>query len=158
MTSTVLSERGTECNFRPQLLRTSACRERECFHSEAGLKIYILQLTHWLTSIQVLHDWSDKYSRKILTLLREVATPSTRLLVLDNIVAYACSDPSVDKDGDGSAVSYREAPSPLLPNFGAANHMGYTIDMAVSPIKHCFSIQQTTINLFALKYVDVNVA
>lgn len=59
--------------------------------------------------------------------LRKAATDKSRLLVLDNIVAYACHDPDAPAD-------YREAPGPLLPNFGAANHMGYTIDTAVSDL------------------------
>lgn len=79
-----------------------------------------------------MHDWSDPYASKILTELRKVATPDTQLLVVDNIVSYACHDTTLEGKGSIPGASCKDAPAPLLPNFGAANDMSYSIDMAVS--------------------------
>ncbi|KAF5380106.1 hypothetical protein D9615_006249 [Tricholomella constricta] len=77
---------------------------------------------------QILHDWADPYSIKILKALRAAATPDTKLIVLDNIVAYACHDPTVDSE---LGVGYTEAPTPLLANYGAANVMPYVLDLGM---------------------------
>ncbi|KAF5380105.1 hypothetical protein D9615_006248 [Tricholomella constricta] len=77
---------------------------------------------------QILHNWADPYSTKILKALRAAAAPGTKLIVLDTIVAYACHDPTIDSE---LGVGYKEAPAPLLPNYGAANVMPYVLDMAM---------------------------
>ncbi|KAG6844749.1 hypothetical protein H0H93_016360, partial [Arthromyces matolae] len=64
----------------------------------------------------------------ILKALREAARADTRLVVIDNIVAHACHDPSIEQ---GSGFSYEEAPAPILPNYGAANVMPYMIDIGM---------------------------
>ncbi|KAG6898618.1 hypothetical protein C0993_005645 [Termitomyces sp. T159_Od127] len=43
---------------------------------------------------QILHDWSDPYCVPILKELRAAATPETKLVVVDSIIAYACHDPT----------------------------------------------------------------
>ena len=80
---------------------------------------------------KILHDWSDPYCTKILTELRKAAREDTKLLVVDNIVAPVCHDPTFEGRTIPGA-SIKDAPSPLLANFGAANEMNYTIDLAVS--------------------------
>ena len=79
-----------------------------------------------------MHDWSDPYASKILSELRKVALPDTRLLIVDNILAYACHDPTYDDNDSIPGAACQDAPAPLLANFGAANELSYTIDMAVS--------------------------
>lgn len=73
---------------------------------------------------QVLHDWSDEYCLKILKYLRAAATSQTKLVLMDSIMPFACHDPSADHDARHipGAVA-REAPPPLLANFGAINEM-----------------------------------
>ncbi|KAG6889611.1 hypothetical protein C0995_016137 [Termitomyces sp. Mi166 len=80
----------------------------------------------------ILHDWSDPYCAQILKALRAAATPNTKLVVIDNIVAYACHDPTIES---GLNSGYKEAPAPLLPNYGAVNVMPYLLDLALQPIR-----------------------
>lgn len=45
---------------------------------------------------------------------------------------YACHDPSLDdEDGDIAGAAARDAPAPLLANFGAASEASYILDMLV---------------------------
>ncbi len=78
----------------------------------------------------VLHDWSDKYALKILKQLRDAATPSTKLLVVDIILPYACHETEEETDGITGAVSIK-APKPLLANWGAVNDFSYILDICV---------------------------
>ncbi|TFY69031.1 hypothetical protein EVG20_g3321 [Dentipellis fragilis] len=59
----------------------------------------------------ILHDWADQYCVKILRSLR-AAAPNTRLLVVDQLVSYAC------KDEDANDIPGVAPPAPLLPNWG----------------------------------------
>lgn len=79
-----------------------------------------------------MHDWADPYASKLLTELRKVAQPNTQLLVVDNIVAYACHDLTYDNNDNIPGAASKDAPAPLLANFGAANELSYSIDMTVS--------------------------
>ncbi|KAJ7898380.1 S-adenosyl-L-methionine-dependent methyltransferase [Mycena leptocephala] len=72
---------------------------------------------------QIMHDWSDEYCIKILTRLWVGAVRTTTLLLLDSILPLACHDPAAEAEG-----GLREAPAPLLANYGAANEMGYNAD------------------------------
>ncbi|KAG6883309.1 hypothetical protein C0993_006877 [Termitomyces sp. T159_Od127] len=76
----------------------------------------------------ILHNWSDLHCYQILKALRAAATPDTRLVVVDSIVAHACHDPTIEQ---GLNSGYKEAPTPLLPNYGAANVMPYLLDLAM---------------------------
>ncbi|KZO93897.1 S-adenosyl-L-methionine-dependent methyltransferase [Calocera viscosa TUFC12733] len=81
---------------------------------------------------RILHDWSDKYVRKILTTLREAAAPSTKLLIIDSIMHYVCADPTLSKAGvvPGWASARRpDAPPPLLPNWGTVGIGTYGSDL-----------------------------
>ena len=80
---------------------------------------------------QILHDWPDAYTSKILTKLREVAQRETKLIIIDNIVPFACHDPSADEGKGIPGAVPKEAPQPLLANYGIANEMGYNYDLAV---------------------------
>ena len=79
----------------------------------------------------VMHDWSDEYCIKILSQLRAAATPTTQLVVIDNIIPYACDDSTQSLDIPGARDIRPDAPAPLLPNFGAARLMTYYIDISV---------------------------
>lgn len=76
------------------------------------------------------HDWSDKYLIKLLKNLRAVATPSTKLLVMDSIVEYACSVPK-ESQLSVKGIEWQTPPDPLLPNMGLANLAPYSIDLMV---------------------------
>lgn len=52
----------------------------------AGADCYLLR--------RILHDWEDEPARQILRRLREVATPSARVLVLDAVVGPPNADPA----------------------------------------------------------------
>lgn len=76
----------------------------------------------------ILHDWSDEYCVKILRRLRGAADESTKLLIIDNIVSYACSE-TLTKEIPGAERS--PPPAPLLPNFGHAGVIAYYTDLTV---------------------------
>lgn len=77
---------------------------------------------------QILHNWDDARCVEILKALRAAAMPDTKLIILDTIVACTCHDSTLDNGPEKGAI---EAPVPLLANFGAANIISYTIDLAV---------------------------
>ncbi|KAG6876204.1 hypothetical protein C0992_000498, partial [Termitomyces sp. T32_za158] len=77
---------------------------------------------------QILHDWSDPYCTRILKELRAAANPETKLVVVDSIIPYACHDPTAES---GLNSGYKEAPAPLLTNYGALNVMPYLADMTM---------------------------
>ncbi|THH07842.1 hypothetical protein EW145_g3108 [Phellinidium pouzarii] len=75
----------------------------------------------------ILHDWSDKYSIKILRNLRAAAGPETKLVLVDSIIDYACDAPNQ------SALLSKgpKPPAPLLPNMGGANLLSYEVDLVI---------------------------
>ncbi|KAF8350308.1 S-adenosyl-L-methionine-dependent methyltransferase [Amanita rubescens] len=78
----------------------------------------------------IMHDWSDKYASKILKQLRDAATPSTKLFIIEFILPYACHETEENVDGITGAVPVK-APNPLLANWGAVNDFTYSIDMCM---------------------------
>ncbi|TFY69030.1 hypothetical protein EVG20_g3320 [Dentipellis fragilis] len=74
----------------------------------------------------ILHDWANQFCIKILRNLRKAATPNTRLLVVDNIISYACKEEAA-KDIPGAAMPL--PPAPLLANWGPASSMSYLADI-----------------------------
>ncbi|KAJ7473575.1 S-adenosyl-L-methionine-dependent methyltransferase [Mycena galericulata] len=90
---------------------------------------------------QVMHDWSDEYCVKILNRLWEAATPTTTLLIIDSIIPLACHDPSTDAPNAIPGAAPKEAPAPLLTNYGGANDMCYNAD---------FTLQRTVIHFVDL--------
>lgn len=84
----------------------------------------------------ILHDWSDAYCHKILSQLRAVAQPHTRLVVIDNIVSYACdagkgSQSEYSINGAVVRDSKADMPAPLLANKGEAGVVSYLADLTV---------------------------
>ncbi|KAJ7617087.1 S-adenosyl-L-methionine-dependent methyltransferase [Roridomyces roridus] len=81
----------------------------------------------------IVHNWPDEKAVQILQRLRAAAQPTTRLLVVDMILAYACA-PLVS--GETHAVTIEgttrpSAPAPLLANWGPASSFAYTLDLTV---------------------------
>ena len=74
----------------------------------------------------VLHDWSDKYCIRILNNLRGAATPTTQLLIIDELVFHTCKD---DKVQAVPGAEMEPLPAPLLQNAGYAAAVGHYIDM-----------------------------
>ncbi|RPD72283.1 O-methyltransferase [Lentinus tigrinus ALCF2SS1-7] len=80
----------------------------------------------------VLHNWPDKESHDILVHLRKAAGPHTKLLVVDNLLPYACLDENNEisgEDSEGAVRSLVPDGSPLLPNLGRASANGYLLDI-----------------------------
>ena len=77
----------------------------------------------------ILHGWSDAYALKILKHLRAAAKPETRLVVLEQIVLYACAQPT--PEGIKGTSAGPPVPAPLLANMGYASLSGYLMDMQV---------------------------
>ncbi|THU78420.1 S-adenosyl-L-methionine-dependent methyltransferase [Dendrothele bispora CBS 962.96] len=94
---------------------------------------------------QVLHNWPDVYNSTILKNLREVAKPDTKLIIIDNVIPYACrlpSDAVNNLEGDGDVDV---APEPVLPNYGPLSDHGYTLDVTMM---FYFNAQEHTILQF----------
>ncbi|TFK83064.1 S-adenosyl-L-methionine-dependent methyltransferase [Polyporus arcularius HHB13444] len=72
---------------------------------------------------RVMHNWGDEDCKKILSQLRAAAGPSTKLIVIDQILPLACRDES--------DVALVPADSPLLPNLGKAYASGYYFDISM---------------------------
>ena len=80
---------------------------------------------------QVLHDWPDKQCLEILRQLRGAATPNTRLMIIDNLMSYAC----VEEELRTIPGAMRDLPpAPLLPNGGHSSTFAYTEDMLVCSV------------------------
>ncbi|TDL27010.1 S-adenosyl-L-methionine-dependent methyltransferase [Rickenella mellea] len=75
----------------------------------------------------ILHDWSDDLCHVILKHLREAATPSTKLLLVDNLMSFACPDTSPTTTIPGGASE--PPPPPLLANYGHASAFLHMIDL-----------------------------
>lgn len=83
----------------------------------------------------VIHDWSNEMSHTILRHLRDAATPSTKLLIMDRIVPYACK--GIDKIAESiPGLLKRDVPDVLLPNLGAYGPTAYHVDLNVSGINY----------------------
>ncbi|KAJ7210713.1 S-adenosyl-L-methionine-dependent methyltransferase [Mycena pura] len=82
----------------------------------------------------VIHDWSDEKSITILKHLRDAAKPTTQLVVIENIVPFACA-PSESQDSEFShipgAIIHQSPPAPLLSNQGVAIAMMYYYDITI---------------------------
>lgn len=74
-------------------------------------------------------DHKQSADSPLLRHLRDAAKPTTQLIVVDNIMAYACEDPSVAAI-PGATLPL--PPAPLLPNLGEANSSPYLLDIHVS--------------------------
>ncbi|KAI0644766.1 S-adenosyl-L-methionine-dependent methyltransferase [Trametes meyenii] len=81
----------------------------------------------------VLHNWPDKDALKILSILRRAAGPHTKLLLVDNLLPYACVDEKADisSESQGAVRSLVPEGSPLLPNLGKASANGFILDITM---------------------------
>ncbi|KAI0349362.1 S-adenosyl-L-methionine-dependent methyltransferase [Trametes cingulata] len=82
----------------------------------------------------VAHNWPDKDVKVILSILRRAAGPHTKLLLVDNLLPYACIDDKTDMEGgssEGAVRSLVPEGSPLLPNLGKASANGYILDSSM---------------------------
>jgi hypothetical protein len=74
----------------------------------------------------ITHDWPNEYAKRILKHLGDTAQPSTKLVLMDNIVPYTVPG---DTDIPGAQVS--PVPYPLLANLGIANFNSVWLDLHV---------------------------
>ena len=76
----------------------------------------------------ILHDWADEYCLTILKHLRAAAGPKTQLLIVEQVISFACDEPAAQKiPGAGLPVP----PEPLLRNMGRAALSVYVCDVMV---------------------------
>ncbi|KAJ7346168.1 O-methyltransferase [Mycena albidolilacea] len=83
----------------------------------------------------VVHDWSDANLVIILTHLRAVARPETKLVIIENIAASACSSESTHPHASTIpilGVPRKPAAPPLLANYGMAGLPLYYYDLTVN--------------------------
>lgn len=77
-----------------------------------------------------MHNWPDAYCVKILTQLRAVAQPTTKLIVLEQIIDYLSRETtSVEAETPGAARPMAE--EPLLPYPDAIAGYAYSLDILV---------------------------
>ncbi|KAI0630028.1 S-adenosyl-L-methionine-dependent methyltransferase [Trametes polyzona] len=81
----------------------------------------------------VAHNWPDKDVKELLSVLRRAAGPYTQLLLVDNLLPYACVDDKTDigSASEGAVRSLVPEGSPLLPNLGKASANGYLLDISM---------------------------
>ncbi|KAF9479529.1 S-adenosyl-L-methionine-dependent methyltransferase [Pholiota conissans] len=80
----------------------------------------------------ICHDWPDELVVKILSNLRSAAKSSTRLIMADFVLPYACPVEDIPTSGlEQTSVSTSGIPSPLLSNLGKAGFNAYYIDMTM---------------------------
>ncbi|TFK65267.1 S-adenosyl-L-methionine-dependent methyltransferase [Pluteus cervinus] len=133
-TEAVVEEGETICKdvFPAGLTSGNLSFEAHDFFSPNPIKnasVYILK--------NILHNWPDALALDILRQLRVSATPETKLIVIGTIIGYTCRD-----YGKGIENVYKDAPEPLLPNYGAANDIGYVMDVTMSAL---FNAKEFTI-------------
>ncbi|KAJ7749594.1 O-methyltransferase [Mycena maculata] len=76
----------------------------------------------------ICHDWSDSYTLRILKHLREAAQDTTRLIVLEYILPFACAEDETYRHIPG-AIPPDPPPKPLLANKGIVGMVRYLVDM-----------------------------
>ncbi|KIP10225.1 hypothetical protein PHLGIDRAFT_266342 [Phlebiopsis gigantea 11061_1 CR5-6] len=74
----------------------------------------------------IMHDWPDKYASVILKQLRSAAAPNTQLIIVDNLLSYACINEQL-KSIPGADRPL--PPRPLLPNGGHVSFVTFIGDM-----------------------------
>ncbi|KAJ6576453.1 O-methyltransferase-domain-containing protein [Mycena vulgaris] len=67
----------------------------------------------------IIHNWGDSYSLKMLSHLRAAASPDTKLLVIGSILQHLC--PS----------AHNSDSAPLLPSYGVVGDNQYFLDMVM---------------------------
>ncbi|KAJ7196313.1 O-methyltransferase [Mycena haematopus] len=85
----------------------------------------------------ILHDWADPHAIIILTHLRAAALPTTKLVIIENIVQTACGGKSTNPHVNSIpilGVPRTPAPPPLLANFGVAAAPLYHYDLTMNNV------------------------
>lgn len=77
----------------------------------------------------ITHNWSNKYNVKFLSRLRNAATPTTKLLLLDHIQDYLCHHADVVDNIPGAEKP--SEPAPLLPYPDSVTGFTYLVDLHV---------------------------
>jgi hypothetical protein len=77
---------------------------------------------------KVLHDWADQYCLTILKHLRAAAGPKTQLLIVEQVMSFACDEPAAKKI---PGAELPVPPQPLLRNMGRAASSAYAGDLLV---------------------------
>ncbi|KAF5366905.1 hypothetical protein D9757_011395 [Collybiopsis confluens] len=80
---------------------------------------------------RVLHNWSDRYAKRILLALHQAATPKTKLVVAELLLHPTCVDPINDNGTEISGYQYKCAPKPLLANYGSTHEVSYMTDLTM---------------------------
>ncbi|KAF8520309.1 S-adenosyl-L-methionine-dependent methyltransferase [Gautieria morchelliformis] len=91
----------------------------------------------------ITHDWKFDQCVKILTQLHAAASPQTKVMLVDQLVPYACPTPA--SLGRGIIKGASTAPPPLLTNFGEANSDVYTTDYTMAVL---LNAQERTLGEF----------
>ncbi|KAF7358366.1 hypothetical protein MVEN_00886600 [Mycena venus] len=78
----------------------------------------------------ILHNWTDARAVALLKRLRDAAQPTTQLVIIEKILAFASPAPSVDEEVIPGAARPL-APSPVWPNWGVGKAEFYYYDIAV---------------------------
>jgi hypothetical protein len=81
----------------------------------------------------IAHDWPDEYAKIIIKNCRGAAQPTTKLILVDNVVPYASPTGTQFSHIPGAEVP--DVPFPLLPNLGGASASVYVADLSV-----CFRV------------------
>ncbi|KAJ7748947.1 S-adenosyl-L-methionine-dependent methyltransferase [Mycena metata] len=87
----------------------------------------------------IAHNWPDLSAIKILKHLRSAALPTTRLVIMDEIVPIAGGRTFENADIPGSAQLF--AQEPLLPNWGTASAEVYLFDIVMHIL--CGGVERT---------------
>ncbi|KAA1470992.1 S-adenosyl-L-methionine-dependent methyltransferase [Dentipellis sp. KUC8613] len=87
--------------------------------SDRSVSVFLLK--------QIMHDWSNRYALRILSRLREAASPETQLVIIDSIIPHTCPADEISIPG----AKFTTPPAPLLANMGAANTAPYFTDLSM---------------------------
>ncbi|KAF4580764.1 hypothetical protein EYR38_003050 [Pleurotus pulmonarius] len=93
-------------------------------HVDKQVSVFFLRL--------IMHDWPTKEGVKILQKLRESASAMTKLVIVDQVVPYACPNPKALAEIEGATLI--QPPSPLLANLGEVNSDAYTTDFTMAAL------------------------
>jgi O-methyltransferase domain len=87
---------------------------------------------------KVLHDWADEYCITILKHLRAAAGPKTQLLIVEQVMSFACDEPAAQKI---PGAELPVPPQPLLRNMGSAASHAYAEDLMVGRQKQALRLR-----------------